>query len=123
MQNDKEKFKTEFKKRIYRWILRLIKFTDTLPKDTSSRIIAAQLIDSGTGVGSNYIEAQAGSSKRDFTNYLHISLKSANESKFWLAILKDLEKGDRKEIGWLLQEIVEIANIFGASLLTIKGRR
>jgi len=123
MKNEKEKFKSEFKKRIYNWILRLIKFTDTLPKDMSSRIIASQLIDSGTGVGSNYVEAQAGSSKKDFTNYLHISLKCANESKFWLAILQNLQKGEQREIDWLLQEIAEIANILGASLLTVKGRR
>ena len=123
MQNDKEKFKAEFRKRVYRWILRLIRFTDTLPKDTSSRVIATQLIDSGTGVGSNYIEAQAGSSKRDFANYLHISLKSANESKFWLAILRDLQKGDQEELDWLIKEIVEIANILGASILTVKGRK
>ena len=123
MKNEKEKFKTEFKKRIYYWILRLIKFTDTLPKDISSKIIASQLIDSGTGVGSNYIEAQAGSSKKDFANYLHISLKCANESKFWLAILQDLQKGDQKEIDWLIKEMMEIANILGASLLTVKGRR
>lgn len=123
MQNDKEKFKTEFKQRIYRRFIRLIKFVDTLPKDTSSRIIASQLIDSGTGIGSNYIEAQAGSSKKDFTNYLHISLKCANESKFWLAILRDINKGDRAEIDWLLKELVEIANILAASLLTVKGRK
>ena len=123
MKNDKEKFKTEFKKKIYNWILRLIKFIDTLPKDTSSKIIARQLIDSGTGVGSNYVEAQAGSSRRDFTNYLHIALKCANESKFWLAVLRDTGKGDQKEIEWLLGEISEISNIFGASLLTVKGKR
>jgi len=123
MQNDKEKFKTELRKRIYRWIIRLIKFTDTLPQDTSSKIIASQLIDSGTGVGSNYVEAQAGSSKKDFINFLHISLKCANESKFWLAILKDLRKGNQKELEWLLQEITEIANILGASLLTVKNRK
>ena len=123
MKNEKEKFKSEFKKRIYNWILRLIKFTDTLQKDMSSRIIASQLIDSGTGVGSNYVEAQAGSSKKDFTNYLHISLKCANESKFWLAILQNLQKGEQREKDWLLQEIAEIANILGASLLTVKGRR
>ena len=123
MKNNKEKFKTEFKVRIYQWILRLIKFIDTLPKDTSSRVIADQIIDSGTGVGSNYIEAQSGSSKKDFTNYLHISLKCANESKFWLAILRDTNKGNPKELEWLIKAIIEIANILGASLLTVKGKR
>ena len=57
MKNDKEKFKKEFKKRIYCFILRLIKFVDKLPKDTSSRIIASQLLRSGMSIGANYIEA------------------------------------------------------------------
>ncbi len=40
MKNDKEKFKTEFKLRIYKWVLKLIEFLDALPKDTiSQRII------------------------------------------------------------------------------------
>ena len=39
MKNDKEKFKREFKARIYNFILKLIKFVDKLPKDTSSQII------------------------------------------------------------------------------------
>ena len=89
MENDKEKFKTEFKKRIYNWILKLIRLMDRLPRDNSSKIIGAQLIRSGTSIGANYIEAQAASSRKDFVNFLHHSLKSANESKFWIALLRD----------------------------------
>lgn len=69
MKNDKEKFKIEFKRRIYNWILRLVKFIDYLPKERSVDIIANQLMRSGTSVGANYIEAQAASSKKDFIFY------------------------------------------------------
>ena len=123
MPNDKEKFKKEFKSRIYKFILRLVKFIDKLPKDTSSQIFARQILRSGTSIGANYIEAQAASSKKDFTNFFHYSLKSANESKFWLAILRDTGKGDSKEAEALLQELTEIANIIGASILTLKNKR
>jgi len=123
MPNDKEKFKKEFKSRIYKFILRLVKFIDKLPKDTSSQIFARQILRSGTSIGANYIEAQAASSKKDFTNFFHYSLKSANESKFWLAILRDTGKGDKKEAEALLQELTEIANIIGASILTLKNKR
>jgi len=97
MKNDKEKFKNEFKARVYRFILKLVKFIDKLPKDTSSEIFAKQILRSGTSIGANYIEAQAASSRKDFINFFHHSLKSANESKFWLAILKDTGKGDPGE--------------------------
>ncbi|MDI6689244.1 MAG: four helix bundle protein [Actinomycetota bacterium] len=90
MQNDKVKFKKEFKERVYRFILKLIKFIDNLPKDSSSRIIGDQLLRSGTSIGANYIESKAASSKRDFVNFFNHSLKSANESRFWLALLRDV---------------------------------
>lgn len=123
MQNDKAKFKTELKIRIYRWVLKLIKFIDTLPKDSSCQIIAHQLLRSGTSTGANYIEAQAASSKKDFVNFLQYSLKSANESKFWIAILRDTKKADQKATNDLLQELNEISKILGSSILTAKGRK
>lgn len=123
MDANKEKFKREFKARIYRFIIRLLRFVDKLSQDSITRPILNQLVRSGTSIGANYIEAQASSSKKDFANYLHHSLKSANESKFWLALLRDLKKGDQKENEVLLKELNEIANIFGASLLTIKGKK
>lgn len=123
MKNDKEKFKTELKHRIYNWIIRLIRFLDALPRDTITQRIVDQLFRSGGSIGANYIEAQASSSKKDFTNFLHHSLKSANESKFWLAILRDTHRGNHCEIARLLSELTEIANILGASILTLKGKR
>ena len=123
MQNDKEKFKNEFKARIYQFILELIKFIDNLGKDSSSQIITKQLLRSGTSIGANYIEAQASSSKKDFINFFHYSLKSANESKFWLSLLRDSNKGNKIKINKLLKELNEIANILGSSILTLKGKK
>ena len=123
LPRDNKAFKDELKKRIYHWILRLIKFVETLPKnDDLCRVARNQLIRSGTSVGANYIEAIATSSRKDFVNFLSHSLKSSNESKFWLALLRDTGKGDGKEINLLLQEVLEIANIFGASIRTLRGR-
>jgi len=123
MKPDNKAFSENFKRRIYTFILRLIKFVETLPKsDDLCRIARDQLIRSGTSVGANYIEAIAGSSKKDFTNFLSHSLKSANESKFWLALLRDAGKGDKIEINELLRELIEIANILGASIRTLKKK-
>lgn len=115
--------KNDMKRRIYDWILKLIRLVDQLPKDTSSQIIAKQLMRSGTSIGANYIEAQAAASRKDFANFISYSLKSANESKFWIALLRDTNKTNLTVLTPLLQELVEIANILGASLLTLKGRR
>ncbi len=123
MENDREKFKNEFKKRLYAWVLRLVKFIDSLKKDSTSLVIGKQLLRSGTSILANYIEAHSASSKRDFGNFFNHSLKSANESKVWLAIIRDTDKGNQREVSWLLKELTEISNIFASSLLTLRGKK
>jgi four helix bundle protein len=123
MKNDKENFKKEFKKRLYDFTLRLIEFIDKLPNDNVSKRLCDQLLRSGTSIIANYIEGQAASSKKDFTNYFNISLKSANESKLWLALLRDSKRAKEDDVSWFLSELDEISNIFGSSILTLKGRR
>jgi four helix bundle protein len=123
MQNDKAKFKDEFKKRLYNFVLKLIGFLDRLPKDNVSRRIGDQLLRSGTGIIGNYTEGQAASSKKDFTNFFNTSLKCTNESKLWFALLRDSKRAKPKEVAWFLNELKEFANIFASSILTLKGKR
>lgn len=123
MQNDNAKFKVEFKKRLYSWVLRLIKFLDKLPKDSISSVMGKQLLRSGTSILANYIEANSASSKKDFINFFTHSLKSANESKVWLCLLRDTDKGDKKELEWLLNELIEVSNVVASSILTLKGKK
>lgn len=123
MENDNSKFKKEFKTRLYNWVLKLIKHIDTLSKNQTSSVISKQLIRSGTSVVANYIEAQSASSKKDFINFFTHSLKSANESKFWLALLRDTKKSPEKDISILLDELTEISNILASSIMKMKGKR
>jgi four helix bundle protein len=123
MENDKAKFKNEFKKRLYNFVLRLIKFIDNMPKSSVNDIMEKQLLRSGTSILANYVEANSASSKKDFINFFTHSLKSANESKVWLTLLRDTSRGDKKEIESLLKELVEIANIIASSILTLKGKK
>jgi four helix bundle protein len=123
MQNDKEKFKKEFKRRLYSFTLKLIEFLDTLAKDNVSKRLGDQLLRSGTSIVANYVEGQAASSRKDFTNFFNIALKSANESKLWLALLRDSNRAKRKDVEWFLNELDEISKILASSILTLKGKR
>ena len=107
MQNDKAKFKNEFKKRLYNFTLKLIEFLDRLPKDNVSKRIGDQLLRSGTSIIGNYIEGQAASSKKDFTNFFSTSLKSTNESKLWFALLRDSKRAKPEEVAWFLNRSEE----------------
>lgn len=123
MQNDKEKFKKDFKRRLYNLTLDTIKFLDALPVDNVGRRIGDQLLRSITSIIGNYIEGQAASSKKDFTNYFNTALKSANESKLWFSILKDSGRAGKDIVDKYLIELDEISRIFGSSILTLKNKR
>jgi len=124
VQNYNSKVKIEIKQRAYLYALDVIKLLDQLNKsDLSVKVIAQQLMRSATSIGANIIEAQASSSKKEFTNFLNHSLKSANESKFWLSLLKDSGKAKFDLTNKLLIETKEIANILASSILTLKGKR
>jgi four helix bundle protein len=123
MQSDKAKFKEEFKRRVYRFALDVIGFADRLPAEQASRIISDQLLRSTTSIGANVIEAQAASSRKDYTNFFSHALKSANECKFWLELLRDSSRADERIVNELLREATEIANILATSILTLKGKK
>ena len=121
--DEKVKSKEDFRRRIKQFILNLMVFIDSLPNDTSCKVIKNQLMRSGTSVGANYFEARAASSKNDFINYFNYSLKSANESKFWLELLIESKRAKLEDANKLFKEVSEIANIFAASILTLKNKK
>lgn len=124
MENRSSKFKIDIKKRAYLYALQIIKLLDRLSQnDFSCQVIAKQLLRSSTSIGANIVEAQAASSRRDFTNQLNHALKSANESKFWLGLLRDSNKAEKELVNSLLKETNELANILGSSILTLKDKR
>lgn len=114
----------EFKMRLYKFTLRLIKFIDNLDKsDLSTRKIADQLFRSGTSVMANYVEGKSSVSTKEYTNFFAISLKSANESKYWFAILRDSGKVQPRDVEWFLSELDEISKIFGKSIITLRKKK
>lgn len=56
-------------------------------KEKRESIISNQIGRSGTSIGANIREAQYAHSKADFIAKLHIALKEANETGYWLELL------------------------------------
>ncbi len=113
----------EVKYRAFYLSIEIIKFIEGLPIKQSLKIISDQLIRSVTSIGANIVEAKSSSSKREFLNYFQIALKSANETKYWLALLNKVLSNKSKEISIFLKEVNEISKIVGSSILTMKGKR
>lgn len=124
MQNYSENVKSNnLKIRAYRFSLSVLEFSRLISKDRTYHIIMDQLLRAATSVGANIIEAQAASSKKDFTNYYQIALKSANETKYWLCLIRDSYPELKEKAKVLLQEAEEISKMLGSSVLTLKGRK
>jgi len=104
-----EKLKRNLKYRAYQFSLDIVDFLQLLRKNYIYQTLGRQLLRSSTSIGANIIEAQAGRTKRDFINFYHIALKSANETKYWLAILKEKlkTKSEKEKTEKLLKEAIE----------------
>jgi four helix bundle protein len=123
MTDVNRKYKNEMKKHLYGFTLRLIAFIDELPNDNVSRRIGDQLLRSGTSIIANFVEGQSASSKKDFTNFINHSLKSANESKVWIVLLRDSNRTKPEKTKWFLGELDEIASILGSTVLKLRGKK
>ena len=96
--------------------------TDALPNKQSARVITDQLIRSATSIGANLVEGQSASSRKDFKKYHEIALKSANETKYWICLLRDTKLLDKRTAEPLLTEAVEIANMIAAGVIKLKEK-
>ena len=120
MMNNND-FKKKLIERAFNLSRRVLALVDRFPNKRAAWVISDQLLRAATSIGANIIEAQAAISKKDFINFLNHALKSANETKFWLALAKDLDNELIAEINKLLNETEELAKILGSSIATLKG--
>ena len=79
-----------------------------------------QLLRSATSIGANIIEAKSGNSRKNLISFYSIALRSANETKYWLCLVRDTLEVDKVEVNNLIKEAGEISKIIGKSILTLK---
>jgi four helix bundle protein len=123
LKSKKDEFKKEFNRRVIRFSLQVLKFCEKMKGKRMFWPIIDQLVRSATSIGANVIEAKSSSSKRDYLRFFEIALKSANETKYWLILVKESQPEFKLEAEQLLKEVDEISRIIGASILTLKGKK
>jgi four helix bundle protein len=102
----------DIRERAFEFGCRVVKLYNALTKRRGAlRPLLGQLLRSGTGIGSNLEEAEAGQSKADFVAKCRISLKEARESLYWLRILAATETVPPTRLASLIQEAREIVAI------------
>lgn len=85
----------------YAFALRIIRLYQFLVSEKKEYVLSKQLLRSGTAIGALIKEGEHAQSKADFLNKMNIALKEANESEYWLELLRDsgyLNETDSKSI-------------------------
>jgi len=95
--------------------VRIVNLYKHLTNTKKEHILSKQLIRSGTSIGANVSEAQKAQSRADFKSKLHISLKEAYETEYWLRLLYKTEYLAEEEYNSIISDIREII----ALLITI----
>jgi len=110
----------ELKEKSKKFALRVIKLTDSLPRTRAADVIAKQILRSSTSVGANYRSACRARSKADFISKITIVEEEADESLYWLEIIRDSGMLGQERLNDLMDEASELVAIFTSSGKTAK---
>ncbi len=99
-------------RRIYNFIIQVIKLVNSLPKTPSNLVIIGQILRSATSMGANDQEADGTLTKRDFLYSFTVVRKEGKETNFWLSLISDTNSEKiRKETLEIISEGVQIVAI------------
>lgn len=101
--------------------INVIKLCQHLPKNAAGFETAKQVIRSAGSVGANYRASARAKSKADFINKIQIIIEEADESQYWLEIIRDADLISGEELDKLIIEANELTAIFTATNKTAKS--
>jgi four helix bundle protein len=96
----------------------IIEFVKTLERNEINRPLIGQLVEAGTSIGANYMEADGAESKKDFKHKIAICKKEAKETKHWLRMIRKGNPNKVVECHKLWQEAHELTLIFSSIFLS-----
>jgi len=102
----------ELKFRTKKFALRVMNLIETLPNKMSGKVVANQLLRSATSAGANYRSACRSRSKVEFISKIRIVEEEADESLYWLELIKESGLVKEVRISELIEEASELTAIF-----------
>ena len=112
----------EMKLRTKKFSLMIIDLAEKLPKTYIVKVVANQIVRSGTSVGANYRAVCRARSDREFISKMNIVLEEADETLFWLEVIKEKLWISKTELETIWKEGNELTAIFVSSLKTVNKR-
>lgn len=85
-------------------------------------MLSKQLLRSGTSVGALVREAEHAQSKADFLNKMNVALKEANETMYWLILMKETDYLTKKQFDSMFSDAEEIIKLLASIVKTTKAK-
>ena len=89
--------KNLIKDKTFLFAIRIVRLYKFLKKEHQEYILSKQILKSGTSIGANVSEAFASISDAEFSMKISIAYKEAQETDYWLRLLKETEFLNEKE--------------------------
>jgi four helix bundle protein len=112
----------ELQQRTKKFHVDVIKLCEGFPKNAAGFETAKQLIRSAGSVGANYRASVRAKSPADFIYKIEIVLEEADESHYWLEVVKDAGLQRGIELDRLIDEANQLTAIFSATDKTNKAK-
>ena len=104
----------------YTFALRIIKMYKYLVAEKKEYVLSKQLLRSGTAIGALIKESEHAQSKADFLNKMNVALKEANETEYWIELLRDSEYLSTTESLSILEDSTELIRLLISIVKTTK---
>lgn len=111
------------KEKSYKFAIRVVRMYQTITKRSREYVLSKQCLRSGTAVGALVFESEHAQSAADFISKLNIALKEANETLYWLTVLKDTGYLTGKEFNSLFEDAAELVKIIVSIIKTMKKKK
>ena len=108
------------KTKSYAFALRIVNLYRHLASRQKEYVLSKQILRSGTSVGANITEGNRAQSKSDFVHKLSIALKEADETEYWLCLLRDGDFITKQQSESLLDDCIELQKMLTSSIKTAK---
>ena len=108
------------KNKSYQFAIRVVRLSQFLQNEKKEFVLSKQVLRSGTSIGALIREAEFGQSRADFVSKMSISLKEANETDYWLSMLKDTDYINQILFESLNSDCKEIIAMLVSSVKTAK---
>ena len=102
--------------------IRAVKLYKHIIKTQKEYVLSKQMLRSGTAIGALVREAEHGQSKADFLSKMNIALKEANETVYWLILLKETEYITESEYLPMHADAEELLKILVSIVKTTKAK-